>query len=88
MHLKYEFEKMEFNGQLIAVPVSDNAKEFRGVIKMNDTASSIFNLLKEDTTEAAIVDAMMEEFDVDRELLAADVRKYILEFREKGLIVE
>lgn len=88
MHLKYTFDKMELNGQIIAVPVGDNANDYHGVVKMNGTADTIFDLLKEETTEENIIDTMAENYDVERVRLAEDIRKYIQEFREKGLLVE
>lgn len=88
MRLKYTFDKMELNDQIVAVPVGDNADNYHGVVKMNETANAIFNLLAEDTTEEAIVEAMEKEYDVSKEILAADVKRYVQEFREKGLLVE
>lgn len=88
MRLKYEFETMDLLGKTIAVPVGDNAGEYHEAIRMNDTANMIFRLLKEETTEAEIVDAMEKEYEVDREILANDVAGYIHEFREKGLLSE
>ena len=88
MRLKYTFDKMELNDQIVAVPVGDNADNYHGVVKMNETANAIFNLLAEDTTEEAIVEAMEKEYDVFKEILAADVKRYVQEFREKGLLVE
>lgn len=88
MRLKYTFEKMELNDKIIAVPVGDDADDYRGVVKMNGTAAAIFDLLKEDTTEEAIVAAMEKEYNVTKDVLNADVKLYIQAFREKGLLVE
>ena len=88
MRLKYTFDKMELNGQIVAVPVGDNADDYHGVVKMNGTANAIFDFLAEDTTEEAIVEAMEKEYDVSKEILVADVKRYVQEFREKGMLVE
>lgn len=87
MRLKYTFEKMDLDDQIIAVPVGEAAGEFRGVVKLNETAAFIFDLLTEDMTEEAIVDALEKEYDAVREVLAADVHRYVNEFREKGLLI-
>lgn len=87
MRLKYEFKIMKLNDQSVAVPVGDGAYDFHGVIKMNDTAVSILNLLKDETTIESIVEALSQEYDVQQEKLAADVERYIKEFQEKGLLV-
>ena len=84
--LKLSFERMELDNQIIAVPIGENVDDFRGVIKMNETAAKIFELLKNDTTEKAIIDALMKEYEVPEEDISEDVRKYISEFEAKGLL--
>lgn len=61
---------------------------FNGAVKMNRTAAAIFELLKEDTTEEAIVEALARRFDAPREQIARDVRRYLAAFRQKDLITE
>ncbi len=86
MRLKYAFETMKLDDQTVAVPVGDGSEEFHGVVKLNEAAEDIFNLLKEDTTEDAIVEAMADMYDAPKETLAADVHKCVAEFMEKGLL--
>ncbi len=86
MHLKCDFEVMELNEEKIAVPVGENAAAFNGVIKLNDTAVSILNLLKKETSAEAIVDALLAEYDADRDTVEKDVEKYIVEFTNAGVI--
>lgn len=86
MRLKCDFEVMELNEEKIAVPVGDNASTFHGVVKLNDTAAFILNLLKEETSEESIIDALASEYDAPREKIAEDVKQYITKFTEKGLI--
>ena len=87
MRLKLTFEKMDLDDQIVAVPVGANVGEFHGVIKLNETASFIFDQLKEDTTEEAIVNSIALEYDAPREAIIADVHRYIQEFQEKGLLI-
>lgn len=86
MQLKCNFEVMEFDSQKIAVPVGENANEFHGVIKLNETAAFILEQLKEEASVEAIVEALKAEYDAPQELLEADVRKCIEEFTNKGLL--
>ncbi len=88
MRLKYAFDKMELNDQIYAVPVGDAADQYHGVVRMNETAAAIFDLLMEDTTEEAIAAAMEKAYDADREVLCADIKRYIQAFREKGMLAE
>lgn len=88
MRLRYTFETMELDDRIVAVPVGENIDEFHGVIKLNDVAAFIFNLLKDDIQEADILKAMEEEYEVSHEVLIKDIHEYLDEFREKGLLVE
>lgn len=86
MRLKYDFELIEMDGSTIAVPVGNCSEDFHGVIRLNDTAAFIFNLLKDETTEADIVNALEKEYCASIRLLEEDVHKYIAAFNEKGLL--
>ena len=86
MRLKREFETMRLNDHIIAVPVGDDA-DYHGVLKLNETAAFIFDLLKTETTVDAIVEKLEKEYDAPRETLEEDVKKYIAEFQERGFLV-
>lgn len=87
MKLKYKFEMMSLEDQMVAIPVGEEAGEFVGVVKLNETAAFIFNLLKDEITEETIIDALDKVYNVPRERLTNDVRRAINEFQEKGLLV-
>lgn len=72
----------------MAVATGEAAKSFNGIIRNNETAAYIFELLKEDTTEAEIVAAMCERYDADEAVIAADVADVIKRVREAGLLHE
>lgn len=87
MRLKYSFEKMDLDDQIIAVPIGDDSEGFTGVIRLNETAAFIFDLLETETTEEEIVTAMSRAFNAPYEKLAVDVHQYLAEFQRKGLLV-
>jgi hypothetical protein len=86
MHLKYPYEIMEVEGQRFAVPMEEDANGFNGVIKLSKTAQAIFELLQEDTSEEAIVEAMSRRFDADKNVLAADVHGIVVKLQQKGIL--
>lgn len=88
MRLKYTFENVELEDQIVAVPLGEGADQMHGIIKMNEVAAFIFELLKEETTEETIIDAMEKEYNVPRSVLVADVHRYVEDFMKKGLVVE
>ena len=52
----------------------------------NPTASILWRLLEEGTTEAALVDALRQEFDVDEARARADVEHFLATCRERELL--
>ena len=86
MHLKNAFEIMELEDGFVAVPVDGDTDEFKGVINLNETGAFILNLLSEEITEEEIVDRMKMEYDAPADVLAADVKRSIELFREKGML--
>ncbi len=68
MKLKFTFESMKLEDAIIAVPVGNSAETFRGVIKLNDSAAEIFELLKEETSEEEIITILKERYGNDPKL--------------------
>lgn len=88
MKLKYEFETTELGDEIIAVPVGDNAMNFKGVLNLNGSAAAILKCLKEDTTVEKIVSSLMEEYEGGKTELTASVEKFTAKLRSEGLLCE
>ena len=61
---------------------------FNGMVRSNKTAAFIIDMLKEETTKESIVAAMLERYDADEAVIAADVDKVIDALRGIGAIDE
>ncbi len=67
--------------------VSTAGTEFNGIVKSNRTAAFIAECLKNETTEAEIVDRVCDEFaDADRATVERDVKAVIDKLRGIGAI--
>lgn len=53
---------------------------------LNDTASSIWNLLAESRSVATVIDQLAETYDVERSRCEHDVLVALEDMRQKGLI--
>ena len=62
--------------------------DFSGMVRSNPTAARIIDLLKTETTRDEIVENMLSEYDVAREVLEADVDKVLAALRSIGAIDE
>ena len=88
MKSKYTFEKMELDGEIVAVPVGENASDLHAVLNLNEEAMRILELLREETTEENIVNQLLKEYEGEKEVIASLVSKYIGQLRQEGLVEE
>ena len=88
MKLKYTFENVEMDGEIIAVPIEDSAEEMHGVLRLNGGASEILNLLKKDTTEENVVSALAEQYENNRDEITVYVHEFVNKLWEMNLLEE
>lgn len=86
MKLKKEFITHSTGNESLLVPTGDAG--FAGMVKGNKTMGVILDLLKKDTTETEIVEAMKARFDAPEEIISGDVRKVLSELRRIGALDE
>ena len=71
----------------IAVATGDAAKVLNGMIRLSDTAAFILRQLEKDTTEDAIVQALLAQYTgVEESKAREDVRGVIARLDSVGLI--
>lgn len=87
MKLKYSFETMELDDCIVAVPV-DVTCSFQGVIRLNESAAEIFELLKDDTSETDIVNKLASRYSSSTEDLHEYVQDIIQRLSESGFLTE
>ncbi len=88
MRLKDGFILHEVGEEHMAVATGEAAKSFNGIIRNNETAAYIFELLQKETTEEEIVAAMCARYDAEEAVIAADVATIVARIREAGLLHE
>lgn len=74
MKLKEGFITHQIQDTQMMVATGEAAKSFHGLVRSNETAAFIVDCLKSETTEEAIVDRLLAEYDVSRDVAAKDVR--------------
>ena len=73
-------------GSNIVVAVGDEAANFDGIRTINETGAFLWKVIEQGTTQEAIVDALMEEYEVDRETAKEDVSEFVNLLINNGLI--
>ncbi|MBE6589637.1 MAG: PqqD family protein [Ruminococcaceae bacterium] len=88
MQINKDFTIQKVGGAYVAVPVGETSKSFHGMVRLNETGAFLWKALaKADMTEDALVDALLEEYDVAREIAARDVHRVVTLLAENGILV-
>ena len=86
MKLKPEYISHTIDDTHYLIGVGSSA--FHGIVRSNETAAFIINRLDTETSPEAIVDALYEEYEAPREVLAADVEKVLSALRSINALEE
>ena len=86
MKLNKDFILHVSDGETVLVP--NGKARFSGIVRGNKTLGAILELLWEETTEEAIVEAMKDRFNAPEDLIACDVRKALDGLRKIGALEE
>ena len=88
MLINKDFTIQKVGSAYVAVPVGKTSQEFHGMVRLNETGAFLWKLMAEkDVSEDELVDALLKEYDVAREIAAADVHKIVEVLAEKGVFI-
>lgn len=88
MKLKYEFAVRNIAGEYILVPMGAGALQFSGMVTTNAVGAAICDCLKENTTSQAILENLLQEFDIDEATAKADMEAFLADLDKAGLLEE
>lgn len=77
MKIKKEFTLRNIGGESTLVPVGDTAESFKGLIKINDVGSYIWNNLEKVNTEEEIVSILVENCGLELNEAQKDVKDFL-----------
>lgn len=88
MRLREGFIVHNIADEYMAVATGEAAKYFNGIVRNNETAAYIFELLQQETTEEEIVDAMCQRYEVERNVVKKDVKEVLQRLMRAGFLCE
>ena len=86
MKIKEGFVLREVMGNYVIIAVGDASRDFHGMVQLNASAAKIWKFIGEGKARDEIVDAMLEEYDAERSVIASDVDRSIDMFAKNGLV--
>ena len=88
MKLNPELIHRNIIGEDIFIPIGQTALERNGVFVMSPVGARIWELLSHGKDTNELVPLLMEEYEVEPEVLKADVAEFLAELSRLGLLLE
>lgn len=86
MKIKSGFLLRKVAGSEMAVPIGSRTVDIHGIIALNETGAFLWRQLEQDCSPEELAAALTQEFEVDLVQARADVRAYLANLQEQGLI--
>ena len=85
MKIKEGFLMRKVAGQTVVLPCGDEM-DLNMMINLNETGSFLWELLQTETTEDALVAALLGEYDVDEKTARDAVAGFVAKLNENGFL--
>ena len=72
--------------EYILMPTGDNIAKFQGTVLLNEVSAFVWEKLQNPISEADLLQAILDEFEVEKAAAAADLDALLAELREYGVI--
>lgn len=86
MRLICEFIMREVAGETILVPVGSTALKFNGIITLEPVGTLIWKGIECGKDREAILQQILDEFDVELRTAESDLDAFLQQLREKGFL--
>ena len=70
----------------VVVAVGAASRSFNGLIRLNGTGRFLWEQLKEDKTEEQLLEAMLDAYDISRDVASADIAAFVEKLRAADLL--
>lgn len=77
MKIKEGFILRKIANTDMVIPIGENIADFNGVISLNESAVFLWKRLKEGSEIPFLVDALIREYKINRELAQKDVENFV-----------
>lgn len=73
-------------GNNVVIAVSDKVAELDGIVTLNELGAFLWNHMEKETDEQALLQAVLDEYDVDEATAKSDIAKFIKTADEHGFL--
>ena len=86
MKIKSGFIMREIAGDYIVVPTGKAAVDFNGLITVNEVGKFLWDELLNEADEDKLIDRVLEEYEIDRDTAALDVKEFVGQLQVSGIL--
>ena len=86
MKAKSDFLLRKISDSYVIVPVGSAVVDLCGLVNVNESGAMLFEMLQKGCEESDLVKKLLEEYDVEREVAEADVKKFIGKVKDAGIL--
>lgn len=86
MKINKEVVYREILGEHILIPVGATFAEKSGLFNMSELGAFIWKLINESKNEDEILSAILEEYDVEKEVAKNDLEEFLSKLKEFGIV--
>ena len=82
------FVVRQIAGETIAIPAGPAARELSGLLALNGSGQTLFQLLQTDQTEDSLTQALLDTYEIDEATARADVAEFLEILRASGVLMD
>ena len=86
MEIKKELIKRNIAGDTVLVPVGKTVYDANGLFILNEVGAFLWDALPQAQNEEALVDRLLEEYEVDRQTAHKDVAAFVTKLRQMEIL--
>ncbi len=86
MKIKPDFILRKISDAYVVVPVGDAVVDFSGLVNLNESGAMLFEMLQKGAEESELVDKLLSEYNVSREIAEADVKKFVAKVKDADIL--
>lgn len=86
MKMNENFEILEIDNDYMAIPIKEEAEKFSGVVALSEEAAFLIKNMKNDRTIDELVDLLISEYNVERDVAKKDVIEFTKLIDDMGLL--
>ena len=87
MKINSNFVLRSIAGTWVALPIGEAVVDFRGMLTLNESGVILWRRLEGGATREELVDTLLAEYDVSRDVAEADVDAFIKRLTDAGCII-